>query len=354
MEDEPVLNLRGTAAAGRLPDVGVHVLSEHVFCPRAGLLALESGEDNGDVEPNLGPRLDGVVDYDAHRFAEELRAAWDQLRLWLTLMAPAILLVFVVWRLISPLAGVAAALPAVYLLGQMWEGLMRIVQLVRERSAFEAAPLATIDSAPAEVQEVNWWSLRKAGFDCLEPVDAHRDPGRRLHGKPWRVLTKGTTLRIPVVRKHRGERTWGRQHIVRLAAYCQLIETCEGGDAPFGVLMFAGSYDCLMIPITAEAQEQFKVALEEVRDFLRKYEEKKRKNLKMFLDEPTDNRCQGCHFGRPRRHAPGSATILDGKAIDALPTRAVNGQDYHCDCGDRFNWVPPHKDAVQLEIARPR
>ena len=42
----------------RFQGSNVHVLSEHVFCPRAAILALESGEDEGDEEPWLGPRLD--------------------------------------------------------------------------------------------------------------------------------------------------------------------------------------------------------------------------------------------------------------------------------------------------------
>ena len=45
------------------PEVGVHVLGQHEFCPQAALLTLESGEDEGEEEPTLGPRLDGYADY---------------------------------------------------------------------------------------------------------------------------------------------------------------------------------------------------------------------------------------------------------------------------------------------------
>lgn len=329
----------------RLPEVGVHVLSEHVFCPRAALLAYESGEDDGQSEPDLGPRLDGWVDYDAHRFGEELRAAWDDLRLWLTLLAPAALAIFVLWRMVSPLAGIIAALPAFYLAGRIWDTSTAIIDLVREQALFKAAPSAEIDLAPGSMVEVNWWSLRKAGFDCLKPVDAHRDPGRRLHGRPWRMLTKGTTLRIPVVRKHRGERNWGRQHVVRLAAYCQLIEMCEGADAPFGILMFAGSYDCLIFPNTPDAKTALKTALEDAREFMRVYEEGR-----YLPTAPTDDRCSGCHFGKPRRYREGSATVLRGEPIAALATRGVDNLTYHSHCGDHFNWVPPHTKAAELKI----
>jgi hypothetical protein len=34
------------------PAIGVHVLSEHVFCPRAAIIAQESAPDVGNEEPN--------------------------------------------------------------------------------------------------------------------------------------------------------------------------------------------------------------------------------------------------------------------------------------------------------------
>lgn len=337
---------RGASDGAR--EVRVHVLSEHVYCPRAAILAMESGDDNGEDEPQLGPRLDGFWDYDEHRFVEELHAAWGQLRLWLTLVAPAILLVLVVWRLVSPLWGIAASLPLFYLAAQLWDAGMRIVDLVRERAKFDAAPPTNIDLAPQQIREVNWWSLRKAGFDCRKPADPHRDPGERLVGKPWRVLTKGT-LRIPVIRKHRGERVWRPQHVVRIAAYCRLIETCEGGESPFGVLMFADSYECMVIPNTAGAKFQFEKALEDVREFLGIYE-----GGKFVPTEPTDHRCSGCHWGRPCEHVAGKTdTILNGMSLTPLRTRAKK-KYFHCPCGDRFQWVPPHDDSVALGIAEAR
>ena len=79
---------------------------------------LETGEDDGEDERPLGPRLDEFLDYDEHRFAEELRTAYGKLRLWLTLLAPAALLVLVVWRLHSSWAGLVVSLPLFYLAGR--------------------------------------------------------------------------------------------------------------------------------------------------------------------------------------------------------------------------------------------
>ena len=310
--------------ADRPPQVSVHVLSEYVFCPRAAILALESGEDSGEEEPRLGPRLDTFADYDEHRFVEELQIEWGRVRLWLTLTAPALLLAVAMWRIISPLAGLLATLPMCYVAACCWQSLQRIIELVRERAIFRAAVPATIDFDTQQIRQVNWWSLRKAGFDCFKPVDPHFSPAEQLTGRPWRILTKGTTLRIPVIRKHQGERVYRPQHIVRIAAYCRLIETCEGADSPFGILMFAGSYDCLLVPANALAQSKLDQALREVRDFLRVTAAGK-----YTPTEPQDTRCRGCHWGEPRRYIPGeSETILHGEVVAPFVTRAANNRHY--------------------------
>ena len=330
-------------------EIGVHVLSEHVFCPQAAVLALESGPDDGSEEPRLGPRLADFADYDEHRFVEELQAAWREVRIWITLLAPAALLVLVVWRLTSPVWGIVVSLPVFYLAARLRDTGLLIATLVRERAEYNAAPPTNIDLAPQEVQTVNWWSLRKAGFDCRKPVDSYRDPGQQLAGRPWRVLTKGITLRIPVIRKHRGDQKSRPQHFVRTAAYCQLIKTCELGDAPFGVLMFAGTYECLIIPNNTAAQFQFQKAMEDVREFLSVYD-----GGTFVPTQPADNRCGGCPWGKPREYLAGRTdTILNGNSVVPLLTKAKE-RVFHCTCGDRFRWVPPHETSVVLGIAESR
>ncbi|MEZ5940290.1 MAG: hypothetical protein R3C18_02785 [Planctomycetaceae bacterium] len=326
------------------PEVGVHVLSEHVFCPRAALIAQESGDDSGDEDLQLGPQLDWMGDYDEHRFAEALHSAYGDLKLWLTLMAPAALLVLIGWIGISPLFGLALTLPMIFLLAKCWETLQVIIHLIRERALLLSAIPATIDLNPQEIIPVNWWSLRKMGFDCFKP-ERLRDPSERLTGRPWRELIRGRTVRIPVVRKHRGERVWGPQHVVRVVAYCRLIETCEGGNAPFGILMFADSYDCLLIPNTDAHQVEFQQSLDAVREFLRICE-----TGDFVPAAPQDNRCSGCHHGKPRRQKPGSETKLNDLILDAFVRPGNDGAIYHSTCGDRFENVPPHNDVERLQI----
>jgi hypothetical protein len=334
---------------GGPPEVRVHVLSEHVFCPRAAILALESGDDAGDEEPQLGPRLDGLYDYDEHRFAEAWRSATNDMVKWCTMMAFGVFFPFVVWRLLSAWAALVVALPTIYLAAEIVITIVTMVHLVRARACFRAAGPLTLEIPPQRICGVNWWSLRKAGFDCLKP-EVLRDLDLRLSGRPWRMLTKGTTLRIPVVRRHRGERIWGHQHIVRLAAYCHLIEACEAADAPFGVLMFAGSYDCVVFPNNALAKLNFEAALQDVREFLAIHATGKFAAL-----APTDNRCSGCHFGKPTEYLGDVRdAVLDGVHLVPLRTDGRKDRHFHCPCGDKFGWTPPHVDAVNLGIAERR
>jgi len=321
--------------------IGVHTLSEYVFCPSAGVLTRESGAvDQGEEDPPAGPRLDGFYTYDEHRFTEEIHAAWGQLRLWLTMLAPALLLTFVMWRAFTPLAAIISTLPTLVLLALLFDTTRVIFALVRERALFRAAPATPVDLAPQQIHEVNWWTLRKFGFDCVKPNDPYADG--ELAGRPWRLLIKDTMWRIPVIRKHRGERVWHQQHVIRAAAYCRLVEAMEGGQAPFAVLMFAGSYQCLVIPNTPQIRVQLKLAHKEMAEFLEIYDRGRLSPVK-----PEDNRCHGCPWGRPVGFD--KITVLNGRELPPLRIEGISKGDFHCACGDKFNWVPPHQDTQRLQ-----
>ena len=333
--------------------IGVHVLSEFVFCPRAALIASESGGDAGDEEPNLGPRLDLFIDYNEHKFTEALHQAWGDLRLWLTLMAFAVLIVMLAGFLHSLTAGLVLSLPIFILLAKCWDTLTHIIALVREQARYRAAPEVVIDLEPTEIKHLSWWSLRKAGFDCNKPPDPFDDPASNLVGRPWRQLKKGSLV-VPVIRRHRGRSDWGPQHEVRVAAYCDLIEKSTGGEAPFGVILFAGTSDCAIIPNTNARQSLFDRALKDVIKFL-----EIQAAGTHIPSAPTDRRCTGCPHGKPRQFQRGkSETVSNGKPIPAYTTNSVRPSDgqlrgaFHCNCGDRFKWVPPHKDAIRLGIAK--
>jgi len=335
--------------------IGVHVLSEHVFCPRAALIAHESGNDAGDEEPNLGPRLDLFIDYNEHKFIEAIHQAWGEMRLWVTLMAPAVFAVMLAVYFQSVLAAIVLSLPVFILIAKCWDTLTHIIALVRERARYQAAPEVVIDPEPTEIKRLSWWSLRKAGFDCNKPPDPLEDPASSLVGKPWRQLKKGSII-IPVIRRRRGNSEWGPQHEVRIAAYCHLIEKCTTGTAPFGVILFAGTCDCVIIPNTNTRHTLYDRAFKSVAKFL----ERQAAPGVEPLGLPTDRRCFGCPHGKPRLYQEGkSETISNGKTLIARTANSVRESDrqfrgaFHSDCGDRFSGVPAHEDAINLGIAPP-
>ncbi len=340
-----------------LPIVGVHALSEQVFCNRAGLLAQLIDADRGDEEPELGPKLDWFGDYDDKLLAEAISDAWGELRYWATWFILSLASLPILWSLVGQWWGRGPAfvalwlgcLPILYCGTHVFWTFSRLVQLIRARSAWNRSPAATIDFDSEQVREVNWWSLRKAGFECRAPLDPYFDPVLRLTGKPWRVLCKDRTLRIPVIRKHRGDRSWGLQHQARIAAYCQLIESQEGAEAPFGILLFADSYDGLILPNTLKSREQFRRALVALRELLQTQDQDT-----VIAAGPSDNRCLGCPWGIPRIPTEESATMIGGKRLPPKLTKGKDGQWRHSPCADLFGEVPPHLFAVELEMALPR
>ena len=215
---------------------------------------------------------------------------------------------------------------------------------MRERAYSRPHPIR-LDLESDEIRQINWWSLRKAGFDCRKPVDPHRDPDGTWLGNLGGCSPRTRPCGFPSYGSIAGNAV-GPQHIVRVAAYCQLIKSCELADAPFGLLMFAGSYDCLAIPHTAGAQLQFEKAVEDVREFLRL------RARPLQPAAPTDDRCSGCHCGHLREHVAGRTdTILNGERVVPYLMRSPDDRLLHCTCGDRFKWTPPHDTAVRLGIA---
>ena len=179
----------------RRRSVGVHTLSEFVFCPRAGVLASESQrEDDGEEDVALGPKLSGFFDYDERIFAERSAAELSRGKKWLTLLAPCMLLIFVVWRLASPFAAIVASLPSVYVLAGLLDVVRALAILWREQAVFKVAPTAAVDMNPNQICEINWWTLRKAGFDCTRPRDAYVD--EELKGRPWRPQASELTATV--------------------------------------------------------------------------------------------------------------------------------------------------------------
>ena len=181
----------------------------------------------------------------------------------------------------------------------------------------------------------------KAGFESITYQDTLRDERWKLAGRPWRVLRKGG-MRIPVFLMRRGNKV-KFQHIARMAAYCHLIETCEGAESPYGIVLFNGTYDGIAIPNAPGPRKAFHSALVKSRKIINDSIEGKD-------PEPPSNRqiCYYCPNGRPVSYIPGETEHK--KMGEPLPVHIIPafpaGYDFHSACGDRFRWVAPHEKVL--------
>ena len=327
------------------PWINVWQLAETTFCDRAGALALEDqSEDRGEDRPATA-RLDYVPDYDLALIEEQLEALWEKIHrasrwaLWYALLAIALGLMLT-WSY-TVLAVLPLYFPARWLVGQL-----RIVRVLgaRRRAAL-AATRREPDPDSSEVQQINWWDLRRADFQMMRLHESLPDKRLRLAGKPWGMLQKNN-FGIPVFRKHFGQRKISRQHFARLAAYCHLIEQSEGLQSPYGIVLFHDSYDVLVIPNSPASRKAFHAALRRARQLAASEAERS------GLQPPDDTSCcQGCRWGKPRRYLPGkSETVLMGKTWQPLVTNDHRRRPCHSSCGDRYGWVPPHEQAQTLGL----
>ena len=202
--------------------------------------------------------------------------------------------------------GFLAAMAAAGLL----QSLILFARYLRAILAREKVP----DPNHQEPQKIYWWNLIQAGYTQYAPSEAMGDPKWRLAGKPWRVLKKGN-LRIPVFRKRSLDEKLYKQHFARIAAYCHLLETCEGGECPYGIVMLGSTLKGLTVPCRPPARKAFHHGLIDARTMIRIIPDSG-----LEPGAPSNlNLCYGCPWGKPERGADISA------------------------CGMRFNWIPPHE-----------
>jgi hypothetical protein len=67
-------------------------------------------------------------------------------------------------------------------------------------------------------------------------------------------------------------------------------------------------------------------------------------------DEPDAGCCSGCPFGKPETAKVDLAQVQTEK-IHGRGGR--DGKLYHSECGDRFEWIPPHVQAKKKGMLPP-
>lgn len=333
-------------ASSDSPWIGIHVLSEFVFCPRAGVLSFEMGYDDTGEEQDHVPPLDYLPDFELELIEERLQQEWQDVGRHLGYGIAVGLVILGATVFVHLVFGVVLFAGGGWLMAKVIRQGKIILELSKRRDAALRAKPHLPDSDSETLQAVNWWALLKAGFTPVEYAGPHRDADWRLLGRPWRVLEMGS-LRIPVFRKLWGTPELYPQHFVRMAAYCRVIEQAEGGRSPYGIVLFGHGHDGCTVPNIEVHREKLREALAKARrlvDAVRKEGQTVEAPLSLAV-------CAGCHLGLPREHVPGKTEItINGRVLPAKCTKGADKKNYHSPCGDRFNWVPPHELAMAKEI----
>jgi hypothetical protein len=349
--DDDLPALDPLAADRDAPWLGVRVVSEMIFCPRAGLIAFELNkreklDDDEDGKTEKSPRLDWRPEYNDDILYEALQQKWDEVY-WVLKIAIwwAIVTAVVLFAVDFGLGGLLAVPLAVIPYWFIRQG-QEIWKLERRWRAYRHAQnTLQISELGGEERTVNWWQLRKAGFVASKPQEPHVHREWRLAGRPFLVLSY-QALRIPVFRKHRGQREVHSQNRARIAAYCQLLEWCERAQSPFGIMLFADSYEAVISPNNARSQAIFREGLLQARAVIIAAEAGDPPG------PPTRNQCKGCFWGYPKVFRSGTTDRHLADLPGAFtPRKGVDGK-YHSVCGDRFEWLPPHQRVEEKKIDR--
>ena len=318
--------------------IRVHLLTEFIYCPRAGLAQFEDGRI--DERDGRTPRADYLPEYNASEIktllASLTRQIWAVLGL---LVGFALLTTILGWLVYWPFRA-SGVLGCLILLVVLWKLVKQAVILtLRWNEYCRAKPGAP----PADLQEdlvTEWWSILKNNFD-RSPGRDMVDTGLGIRGKPYFVLRRGN-LRIPVFLYGGDAEKVRWQDRARIAAYCHLLTTCEHGDCPYGIILRSGTYVAVAVPNNERAKKALREGLSKAREIIRLSAEETSDPRK-----PEDtSRCERCPVGKPHRYDPRTPPYLRyGEPLRARLCEDREHRTYHSLCADRFEWTPPHEIA---------
>jgi hypothetical protein len=140
-----------------------------------------------------------------------------------------------------------------------------------------------------------------------------------------------------------------RQHYVRIAGYCQLIEHCERVRSPYGLVVEKGSYVAHVLKNTQNCQSELRKVLRAAQEIIRR--------AAVDGDDPlppkSSGPCMKCHVGFPRLHRVGETELVcNGEPVEPRRLLGVDRRIYHSKCGDRFWWVPQHNRMAEKKMVR--
>ena len=338
MSGRPDQSIHPKASSEMNDPLSVASISESVFCPRAGILTLESRVDERSEEP----AFDVTAIYELHVLeAAIVRTVW----LIAAGLAGAVILVFATHKLVQAthevvwLFSLGFAGRLTMFLGRQ---VVSLLQLLDKRQSAQKAHCNKPDPHSLELQKVTWWGLLNLGFESVQYPKALVDPELDVAGRPWRVLRHGS-LRIPAFRTRSTADLPSQQSIAKIIAYCHLLEACEGFDSPYGIVLMGDTYRGFAVPNRGTFQAIF---VDAAKNFRRIATASKHQHS----DPPPpaqQQKCSDCPWGKPRLVSLGKPTTQHERPIKPHVLRKWTKR-YHCDCGDRFQWKPPHKENQSL------
>jgi CRISPR/Cas system-associated exonuclease Cas4 (RecB family) len=339
-------------AEGEIPEppLGVYILTEFAFCPRAGLCAYETKGNEPDDSPPLS-----FFSYDPLYRLSDIEIAIEQAYREMIPLAIAAFISAVVGLMLSIFVNDILGF-AVGTIGVLWFGVyivqkcVRVFRLLRQRKEALTAREREPDPNAPEIQTVHWWDFLRAGFKTEERHVELIDHELNFSGVPTRYLVRDDdNLVIPVWRMRHYKGQYYRQNVIRMAAYCHLVLQSMGGEkkCPYGVILFGHGFEGIAIPFTPERREEFLRVLEEARMIINRS-----RNRPQDAGAPANaNLCKKCVYGKPEHFKLNeSEHICNGKSLGPVLAKTPDEDYFHSLCGDRFDWLPPHEDVERKEL----
>ncbi len=320
--------------------IDVTSLGSYVFCKRAGVIAYkQQGLDPDSEEAPRVPNLSYLPDFSIEELRERFEA---ELPPFLRFTAASLCGLVAVWLIARFVSVSLSFLILIAILFLIWKALsdgLLLLSIIAELAKYKNASPAVLSPTATEPVEVMWYELVKAGFKPIKPRGRFEDQDLNLTGHPWRLLQSTDGVRIPVL-NYNGENFQVRDsHVMRLALYSHLCKVCmRGSSSDWGILLDVKTKRCFAIPIDDKLRLNATLKL----DFFSKVLADDRENKKTPI--PVLTPCENCRFGKPRPFVPGkSETVFFAGAISAFPQDGRDGKLVHSDCGDKFEWLPPHR-----------
>ena len=328
--------------------LSVHALGQFLFCPRSAILAAERGDER-DVDEPL-PRLTYLPNFDRERIEEELRKKLHEIGFSVAFVVVTVCLMVVGAIEQNRALFFASLLACMAILTWCVHLLVVLIRLAMRRRAAIVAEAREPDPEVLGIQQVNWWSMLKAGFEPVNYDRPFRHPEYPLEGCPWRVLERDS-VRIPVIRTTGAKlgNDKGKlypKHQIRLVAYALLLEAAGHIDVPYGLIFPSDSPRGLAFQITDELREE---TIQKLREFWGMLSQSHDQHVEPSL--PAHQRkCHQCAHGHPQLISIGEINRQRKQGNRVVVLMNGKGKTYHCDCGNRFGTAPPNARSLELGL----